>query len=61
MATSVVKEILGVFRSQNSFVWAFSIGLVLIMPDKADWSRTADLGRVYCFCTWNRCHGVLPA
>ena len=34
MATSVVKEILGVFRSQNSFVWAFSIGLVLICLTK---------------------------
>lgn len=34
MATAVVKETLGVFRSQNAFVWAFSIGLLLICLTK---------------------------
>ena len=34
MATGLVKELTGVFRSQNAFVWAFSIGLLLICLTK---------------------------
>ena len=34
MATGVVNDVSGVFRSQNAFVWAFSIGLVLICLTK---------------------------
>lgn len=34
MATAIVKEVPGIFRSQNAFVWAFLIGLVLICLTK---------------------------